>query len=104
MTLTDRIKYGPGNNEIVRQITRSSNSVGANYRATKRAKSSTDFLNKFRIVEEEADETIYFLEIISQRFSECKNETDELIKEYDELLSVVVSSINTIKKNNQGLK
>ena len=102
--ITDSMKFGPANNEIIRHITRCSNSVGANYRATKRAKSSKDFLNKFKIVEEEADETIYFLEIISEREPKFKPEIDELIKQYIELLSVVVASINTIKKNNPDLQ
>ena len=46
------------------QILRSALSVGANYRAVCRAKSDKDFINKMRIVEEEADETAYWLEII----------------------------------------
>ena len=102
--ITDILEPGPANNEIIRQITRSSNSAAANYRATKRAKSSRDFLNKFKIVEEETDETIYFLEIISERDVKLKNETGDLIKQYVELLSVVVTSINTIKKNNPDLR
>jgi len=60
MELTDKIPYAPANNEITKQITRSANSSAANFRATKRAKSSADFLNKYRIVEEEADETLHF--------------------------------------------
>ena len=49
---------------IGRQILRSATSVGANYRAACRAKSSPDMLNKLKIVEEEADESLYWLEII----------------------------------------
>ena len=47
-------------------ILRSSSSVGANYRAACRAKSLADFINKLKIVEEEADESIYFLELIEE--------------------------------------
>ena len=46
------------------QLIRSSSSVGANYRATRRAKSKADFINKFKIVEEEMDESLFFLEMI----------------------------------------
>ncbi len=46
------------------QLVRSSSSVGANYRVTRRAKSKADFINKFKIVEEEIDESLYFLEMI----------------------------------------
>ena len=48
------------------QLIRCSSSVGANYRAAKRAKSDPDFLNKLKIVEEEIDESIYFLELIKE--------------------------------------
>ncbi|MFI5220775.1 MAG: four helix bundle protein [Bacteroidia bacterium] len=103
LKITDSLKPGPSNNEIIRQITRCSLSVGTNYRATKRAKSTRDFLNKLKIGEEETDETIYFLEIISERESKTKSEIQELIKQYVEILSVVVASINTLKKNNPDL-
>jgi four helix bundle protein len=47
----------------VRQLIRSSSSVGANYRAACRAKSDKDFINKMKIVEEEVDESMYWLEL-----------------------------------------
>lgn len=46
------------------QLIKSSSSVGANYRATRRAKSQADFINKFKIVEEETDESLFYLELI----------------------------------------
>lgn len=104
MKLTDRIPFSTLNNEVIKQITRSPNSVAANYRATKRAKSSADFLNKYRIVEEEADERIHFIEIIRVRRRDLEKECIELIKEYEAFLSVVVASIQTISKNNSQLK
>ena len=55
------LPYSAVNREYSGQIIRSSASVGANFRAARRAKSNADFLNKLKIVEEEADETIYFL-------------------------------------------
>ena len=51
---------------IINQILRCALSVGANYRAVCRAKSDKDFINKMKIVEEECDETIYWLEIIEE--------------------------------------
>ena len=53
-------------NAFVNQLIRSSSSVGANYRACQRAKSTNDFINKLKIVEEEVDESIYWLEIFSE--------------------------------------
>ena len=51
---------------IAKQIVRSSTSIGANYRAACRAKSPADFINKLKIVEEETDETHYWLEILEE--------------------------------------
>jgi four helix bundle protein len=77
------------------QIVRSSSSVGANYRAACRAKSRPDFINKMRIVEEEADESMYFLELICEFYPTRKSEIAVLHKEANELLAMTVSSINT---------
>jgi four helix bundle protein len=79
----------------VDQIVRSSASVGANYRAACRGKSKADFINKMRIVEEETDETMYFLELIYEFYPEQKDHIALLHKEANEILSMVVSSINT---------
>ena len=51
-------------NAYVNQLIRCSSSVGANYRASQRAKSTSDFINKLKIVEEEADESNFFLEVL----------------------------------------
>ena len=83
---------------FVRQVVRSSSSIGANYRAACRAKSKADFINKLKIVEEEADETIYFLELLKEVDGD-KNKSvfERLTKEANELLSIYVASIKTIK-------
>ncbi|OQY32676.1 MAG: four helix bundle protein [Anaerolineaceae bacterium 4572_5.2] len=49
---------------IAKQLLRAGTSIGANYRAACRAKSTADMINKFKIVEEEADETLYWLELL----------------------------------------
>ncbi|MEZ5058352.1 MAG: four helix bundle protein [Saprospiraceae bacterium] len=95
------LKKYPNNTEfkiIQNQIIRSSTSVGANYRAACRAKSSPDFINKLKIVEEELDETIYWLEIL-QRLSP-QNFQEQLIKakmEGNQLLAIFVKSIKTLR-------
>lgn len=68
-----------------RQLLRCSTSVGANYRATCRAKSDKDFLSKMKICEEEIDESLYWLQLIkhAQIFSEGK--LDGVISEANEL-------------------
>ncbi|NKB24206.1 MAG: four helix bundle protein [Kiritimatiellae bacterium] len=84
---------------IARQLTRSATSVGANYRAACRAKSLADFISKMGTVEEEADESMYWMELIVES-GMVKSETlHYLITEADELTALTVSSINTAKKN-----
>ena len=77
------------------QILRSALSVGANYRAVCRAKSDKDFINKMWIVEEEADETAYWLEIIEESDLLKSDDLRELKREVNELVAMVVASIRT---------
>lgn len=81
------------------QILRSSSSVGANYRAAGRSKSLRDFINKLKIVEEEADETLYWLELLERRNVVPSEMLKPLIIEANELVSIFVASINTAKSN-----
>lgn len=86
-------------NAFVNQLIRSSSSVGANYRASQRAKSTADFINKLKIVEEEVDESVYWLEIFEEVLSGNSEEILTLQKEGRELLAITVASINTAKRN-----
>ena len=90
-------------NAYINQLIRCSSSVGANYRASQRAKSTADFINKLKIVEEEADESHYFLELLFEvnDNDELKLEIEKLMKESQELLSIIVASIITARKNNK---
>lgn len=84
---------------IGRQLTRCSTSVGANYRAACRAKSSADFINKLKIVEEEADECLYFMDLLTELKGTDLPLLKELIKEGDEILAMVVASVKTASAN-----
>lgn len=64
--LVELLPQNPAAWVLSKQIIRSSTSVGANYRAAYRAKSTADFINKLKIVEEEADETIYWMEVLQE--------------------------------------
>jgi four helix bundle protein len=81
----------------VNQLLRCSSSVGANFRAVGRAKSKADFINKLKIVEEEADESQFFLELILKINSnpELVVEIERLIREINEIIAIVVSSLKT---------
>ncbi|MEM9856798.1 MAG: four helix bundle protein [Bacteroidota bacterium] len=98
--LIDDMPKSMVNSVFARQLIRSSSSVGANYRAACRAKSQADFINKLKIVEEELDESIYFMELIKYatkgKFDQVLNKLSE---EAYELLSIYVASINTAKRN-----
>ncbi|MEM9680046.1 MAG: four helix bundle protein [Bacteroidota bacterium] len=89
-------------NAFVNQLIRSSSSVGANYRASQRAKSTADFINKLKIVEEEADESAYWLEIFQEILPKHMEEVEKLRKEASELLAITVASINTAKRNQKS--
>jgi four helix bundle protein len=77
------------------QIIRSSSSVGANYRAVRRAKSKADFINKLKIVEEELDESLFFLELLEEFNKNKKRIINEIYQRGEELLKIIVATINT---------
>lgn len=81
-----------------RQIVRSSASAAANYRASQRAKSRADFINKRKIVEEELDETLFFLEMLEEFNQNFADEIKELYTEGEILLKVIVASIVTSRQ------
>jgi four helix bundle protein len=80
---------------ISKQIIRSATSIGANYRAACRAKSIPDFLNKLKIVEEETDETLYWLEIIEEAKLLSSESLETIKTEVNAVLSIIVASIKT---------
>ena len=82
---------------ISNQIVKSGTSVGANYRAACRAKSTRDFINKLTIVEEEADETLFWLEIIKEGKLLKPHLLVDLMKEADELVAIFTSAGKTSK-------
>ena len=86
-------------NVIGNQLLRSGTSVGANYRAACRAKSTADFISKLSIVEEENDESIYWMELLIESETVKENLLQNLMKEAAEILSIIVSSIKTSKEN-----
>ncbi len=96
--LIAELPYNTVNKAYSAQLIRCSSSVGANYRAAKRAKSDADFINKLKIVEEEADETMYFLELLKVFNEELSQRIEYLLKEADELLRIIVKSITTSRE------
>ncbi len=86
---------------IGNQLLRSATSIGANYRAACRAKSPADILNKLKIVEEESDETLYWLEILIEAEIMSEARLKDLMHETDEIIAMTVSSIKTLRQKHQ---
>ena len=82
---------------IGRQLLRSGTSIGANYRAACRGKSKANVISKLAIVEEEADETIYWLELLIESKIVEPSRVDSLMKETNEIVAMVVASIRTLR-------
>ena len=84
-----------------RQLLRAGTSVGANYRAACRGKSASDVIAKLAIVEEEADESIYWIELLVDAGVVAPNQVEALKKEANELLAMTVASIKTMRAHGQ---
>jgi four helix bundle protein len=82
---------------IGRQLLRSGTSVGANYRAACRARSTADMIAKFGIVEEETDECIYWMELLLDAEIIPVHLLGDLIKEAEQILAMIVASIRTLR-------
>lgn len=82
---------------IANQLMRAATSVGANYRAACRARSTADFIAKMGIVEEELDESMYWLELLGDLEIIKKERASRLMDEGNQLLSIVVASIKTAR-------
>ncbi len=82
---------------IGKQLLRSGTSVGANYRAACRAKSTADIINKLAIVEEEADESIYWIELLVESGIIKAPKVAKLASDTDEIVAMTVASIKTLR-------
>jgi len=82
---------------IGNQLVRCGISVGANYRAACRGRSTADVIAKLGVVEEEADETLYWLELSVEAGLVEGRRVEDLIREADELLAMTVASIKTLR-------
>ncbi len=96
--LLNKLPNTQGAKVISYQLLKSSSSEAANYRAACRGKSRADFINKMKIVEEEADESLFWLQFIKDvELINNDSELDVLIKEADELVAIFTKSLKTLK-------
>lgn len=83
---------------IGRQLLRCGTSIGANYRAACRGKSAADMVAKLAIVEEEADEAIYWTELLIDARLVAKNRLASLIDELNQIVAMIVASQRTLRR------
>ena len=100
--LAESLPITPTTNVIRNQMVRCGTSVGANYRAACRAKSRPDFIAKMGIVEEEADESSYWIELLIDAGIVNAKRVADLLQEGNEIVSIVVSSIKTARTGTAG--
>jgi four helix bundle protein len=91
-----------GSQHIGRQLLRAATSVAANYRASCRARSRADFVAKMGVVEEEADECLFWMELLIQAETVKKERLEPLLQEGDEILAIVVRSKKTARARSKS--
>lgn len=99
MQLIDEMPNKKSTSIIGRQLGRCASSVAANYRASSRAKSTKDFINKLKIVEEECDEAQFWLEMLIEGNFYDAMKLKALHQEASELTAIIVKSIKTSRGN-----
>ena len=97
--LVESLPKGKTAEILGKQLIRSGTSVGANYRAACRAKSVADFVSKMGTVEEEADESTYWLELLVDSGVTQKARVQDMLHEADQLVAISVASIRTARRN-----
>lgn len=96
--MVDQLPKARSADVLGRQIVRSATSIGANYRAAQRGRSKAEFMAKLGTVEEEADETVYWLELIAETNLIKPQRLVELRREANEILAIVVASIRSARQ------
>src|SRR5213082_2984531 len=99
LKLVDALPKTTVGRALASQIVRSGTSIAANYRAACRARSTADFIAKMGIVEEEADETLFWLELLEESELVSAAKLTAIKKEADELTAIIVASIKTARRN-----
>ena len=93
------LPMNPGCHLLGGQLLRAGTSVGANYRASCRAKSRADFIAKLKIVEEECDESLYWMELLAEIGHVNAKSVEALMSVGNQILSIIVASIRTARSH-----
>ncbi len=92
------LPYSPDAQTLGKQLLRSGTSVGANYRAVCRARSQAEFIARMGVVMEEADEAVFWLELLAETGVVSPARTEDLLKEANELVKIFGASLRTSKQ------
>ena len=95
--LVEGLPHGRAAEVISRQLLKYATSVGANYRAACRGRSTEDMIAKLKIVEEEVDETLYWFEVLVEAGLLPRARIASLMVEADAILAMTVASIKTLR-------
>ena len=99
LKLVDALPKTTAGRALASQIVRSGTSVAANYRAACRARSTADLIAKMGIVEEESDETLFWLELLEESELVSATKLAAIKQEANELIAITIASIKTARRN-----
>jgi four helix bundle protein len=99
LNFVDQLPNRRSANIIGNQLGRCASSIAANYRAACRGRSHAEFVAKIDVVEEEADETTFWLDIISDRNNGLKETVSPLLNEARKLTAIFTAACKTAKQN-----
>ena len=102
--MVEALPKGRSADVIGKQLLRSATSVGANYRAACRGKSALDVIAKLGIVEEEADESIYWMELLIEGGFIPETKLKDLLTKTNEIVAMTVASIKTLRARSRNPK
>ncbi len=99
LKLADSLPTCISSSTIARQLARSGTSVAANYRAAQRARSKAEFISKLQIAHEEADESLFWLEMLVESHTISTAKLAPLMQETGEIVAILVTSLKSAKSN-----
>ncbi|MEZ5015354.1 MAG: four helix bundle protein [Chitinophagales bacterium] len=102
MQMCEQLQANYSGRVIANQLIRSSTSTGANYRAVCRSRSQNDFIAKMALVSEEADENVYWLELLQESGLFKVDELEQIMVEAKELSAIFTASLSTARKNKKS--
>jgi four helix bundle protein len=104
LRLIDSLPETRSGRVLAGQLGRSGTSVGANYRAACRSRSTAEMISKLSVAEEEADESAFWVELIGEHGLVAAAKLAPLLREADELTAIMVASRRTLAKRSQESK